>query len=157
MRAFGLDVPIRLPARPSPMGRLLFTPAYHNLLIWKGVRVGGAMPFAHVLAAAQKTGEGTHEIIAALAEYGIGTSHEELPEGLTLATATSLVFPGTWNPFLADAPVSMTHLIHMTRRLDVPLTQVAEWYRQLGYEVPDPAETLRKVAPLIPLREAREP
>ncbi|MES0832555.1 hypothetical protein [Nocardiopsis tropica] len=156
LRAFGLDVPIRLPAQPSPMGRLLFTPASHNLVSWKGVRVGGVMPFAHVLAAAQKTGEGTHEIIAALAEYGIGTSREELPEGLTLATATSLVFPDAWNPLHADAPVSMAHLIHMTRRLNVSLTQVAEWYRQLGYEVPDPAETLRKAVPLIPLREARE-
>jgi hypothetical protein len=158
LRGLGLDIPLRVPASPSPLAEHLLSDRYQE---WRQMRVGSTVPFAYALDRERRTGTAAHSIVAALAEYGIPTSCEELPEGLDLPTAFRLLY-GESTRMTALEPttvITLHHLLTGARWVDAPLTQVATWFRQLGFDVPEVAGMIRRAIPLLPRRDGdrREP
>jgi hypothetical protein len=135
-----------------------------RLLSWHGVKIGDPIPFARVLEAERVLATepppraDTREIVDALSELGVCTSCNDLPEGLGRLDAMRLMTssgdssqPGLVLP--TDTPLSLHHLIVGSRRLDTSIAQVAEWFRALGYTVPDVTETVRTLFPRLPRKK----
>ena len=150
MRDLGVDVPIRFPERSSNIGQRLMS--NDGFLIWRGVPIGRAMPFSHVLACEMRTGLSVGRIVETLAEHGIGTSCDRLPPGLDMAEARRLVGLDRGEAYLLDVsrPISFEYLFHAARRADATMARAAEWLRRLGYDVPDLREAITEAIPRIP-------
>ncbi|MFI6576593.1 hypothetical protein ACIBFB_12375 [Nocardiopsis sp. NPDC050513] len=152
LERLGVDVPIRIPDPLSRLGeRLLRDESY---VMWPNVPLGSAIPFADLLHMERQTGADRKSVVGALADFGLRPSCQELPPGLDPHDAAVLVFGrGHYAPPISTgSPLSLHNLIVGAQHVGAPLTQVAEWFRALGYVVPDVAETIGKAIPLIPRR-----
>ncbi|MFJ1703904.1 hypothetical protein [Kitasatospora sp. NPDC088346] len=151
LRAYGFDIPLRLPARPTALDRALLKP--YGPCEWWGVLAGRPMPFAHLVVAARSLHTNPRDLAARLLSYGVETSCRDLPDGLSFDTALLLLAEdGSEDAFLtADSSPTLQQLLDRSRALRVPLHQVGAWLDELGIPVPDLAITLRAALARVPL------
>lgn len=95
------------------------------------------------------------EIAARLDAYGFDVDLGGLPvEPSNIPTCLLSEDLDGSSPWLdASAPVPLMHLVEAASKFSMTITAVADQLRALGMNSPDPAETIRKAMPLIPLAE----
>ncbi|MGW1678092.1 wHTH domain-containing protein [Saccharopolyspora sp. NPDC002376] len=148
LRAYGFDFPLLLPEEPQLLDGALLQP----IGLWLGVGSHTVMPFAHVVLATHSLNASPRDVTAHLARYGVKTSRKELPEGLPLETARKLLSRYSYgSPVLRGMlPVKFKDLLDTSLQMRIPITEVAHWYRELGLNVPDVAETIRNALAHVP-------
>ncbi|UED83820.1 HD domain-containing protein [Streptomyces profundus] len=151
LRDYGFDIPLRVPDYPSRLDREILSGS--GPFIWWRLPTDEPVPFNRVLLASRELGATPREIAGRLKAYGVGTSREDLPRGLTFIDALDLLRAHELEEYEPPEPghFPLHYLHHAALERETSLTQVVSWLRQLGVAVPDPAETIRAALRRVPL------
>lgn len=150
----GIDVGLRLRPESDRLGLLTIG----RELSWQRLPLGSAVKYAEIYAAARILEVEPDTAAGSFRDIGVPVVCERSSLEPDPGIARVLLPGGGWGDgdFLdTDTPLTLYDLVVGARRTNASLTQVAEWFRGLGFEVPDLIETLRDAAPYIPLREPR--
>ncbi|MFB6435285.1 ATP-binding protein [Streptomyces sp. NPDC056411] len=155
LRAYGFDVPFRLPDPFTPLDEALLQVdgAFH----WWGLQAGAEVPYAHVVAASRTLAASHHEVAARLRAYGLRVPLRDLPPGLSFAKALDLLFSGFSDDDAfrdAESEVSLQEALTLSGTLRAGLPQVVSWLDALGVPVVDIGETLRTALAHVPFADA---
>ncbi|MFJ8625123.1 ATP-binding protein [Kitasatospora sp. NPDC093550] len=154
LEEYGYHVPLRAPSEPDDLDEQLLDP--HGPCSWWEVSTGDAMPFAHLLAAAQQAFCTPYALVERFDAYGVPVSCRELPQGLSLTDALRLLepeYPSDEGLLSKEGELlSLEELIERSRRMNVSVAQVVDWLTQLGIPVPDVAQLLRDALARVPRR-----
>ncbi|MFD4508919.1 ATP-binding protein [Streptomyces sp. NPDC058457] len=149
MRAFGMDVLLEVPIRPTRLDRELLQES--GPVSWWSV-AGRVVPFSHVLLAAREVGASPTAVARRLQACKIPTSHDSLPKGLAFSEALRLLrvdeLPEGELPEVEHFPLEYLHKTALRKRTGVP--EIVSLIRQLGVPLPDPAETIRAALARVP-------
>ncbi|MFG2941911.1 ATP-binding protein [Streptomyces sp. NPDC048282] len=150
MRAFGIDVPLKVPSRPTRLDRELLGKS--SPMHWWDVEVGQDVPFSLVLLAAREVGATPTAVAKRLRACAIPTSHDTLPKGLAFSEALRLLrvdeLPEGELPDVGHFPLEYLHKTALRRRTGI--REVVALIRRLGVPLPDPAETIRAALARVP-------
>ncbi|MEU7283176.1 ATP-binding protein [Streptomyces sp. NPDC045431] len=147
LHAFGLLVPKLRSVVPSDLDHQLL--AEDGPLPWGGLRAVEPVPFARILIASRRLGIHPREIAGRLAEHGITSSCQDLPDGLSYDMAFLLI--DEWEKRGRAGAVPLQVLMEKAREVREPIARVHHWLVQLGIPVTDPAEAVGAALPRIPL------
>ncbi|MDJ1137791.1 HD domain-containing protein [Streptomyces iconiensis] len=157
LRAYGFDIPLTVPARPTGLDRELLDRS--GPFPWGRLTTRDTVPFSYALITARELGTTPSTVARRLGAYGLKTSHQRLPEGLSSGEALKLL--GTYDldmedglPEASNFPLQALH--EAARQRGTTLARVACWLQQLGIPVPDPADTIRAALERVP-RPPQEP
>ncbi|MEU6977079.1 ATP-binding protein [Streptomyces sp. NPDC046371] len=149
LRAYGFDVALDVPARPTALDRELLQP-YRSFAWW--VPVGEPVPFTHVLMAARALGTTPRDIAKRLRACGVTPTHDDLPSGVSFTEAVALLRLDEGEedepPLASD--FSLQYLHRTAVRRDITLTEAVDLIRRLGVPLPDPADTVRAALARVP-------
>lgn len=150
LRAFGFPVPLRVPDRPTELDRALL--GSDSAFPWQYLDTHSVVPFSYALVMAREVGTTPSAVARRLRSYGLETSHESLPKGLSFYEASKLLDPYDHNnggvPHATEFSLQVLH--DLARRRRTSITRIATWLQQLGIPVPDPAETVREALKRVP-------
>ncbi|MEU8542389.1 hypothetical protein AB0C52_20785 [Streptomyces sp. NPDC048717] len=148
---YGYHVPLRAPVTLDELDKQLLGP--HGPCSWWEVATGEAMPFAHLLVAAQSLFHMPHVLVERFDAYGVPLSCRTLPQGLTLTTAIQLLRRSEYSDddhLSKESKVSLEELVERAQRLNTSTAQVVDWLTQLGISVPDVRRLLRDALDRVP-------
>ncbi|MET9083116.1 ATP-binding protein [Streptomyces sp. NPDC004237] len=149
MRAFGLDVPLEVPIRPTRLDRELLQP--NGPVSWWSVD-DRVVPFSRVLLAAREVGASPTAVAKRLRACNIPTSHDSLPQGLAFSEALRLLradeLPEEELPDVGHFPLEYLHKTALRKRTGI--REVVALIRRLGVPLPDPADTIRAALARVP-------
>ncbi|MFI0915071.1 wHTH domain-containing protein [Streptomyces abikoensis] len=149
LRAYGIDVPLKLPSAPTRLDKELFT----DEPLWWGLNTAQALPYAHVVKAADMLRTEPSEVAWYLRGYGVLLARDDLPEGLTFDEALTLIKkgdPGKDLRFDAMENFSLGDLLRTSLRVGRPLSQAATWLGELGLWSGSVADAVRKALSRVP-------
>lgn len=147
----GVDVGSRLRPESDRLGLLTIG---HGLS-WQQLPLGSVVKYPEIHAAARIFEVEPDVVVGALRDIGVPVVCERSSLEPDPGIARVLLPTGGWVDGYfpdTDTPLTLYDLVLGARRTGAPITQVSEWFRGLGYEVPDLVETLREAAPYIPRR-----
>ncbi|MFE7590625.1 ATP-binding protein [Kitasatospora sp. NPDC057512] len=145
-RAYGS--PMFLPGAATRLDWEVFQPA--GALSWDGLVMGDTVPFARLITAARRLHRSPEELARHLKSRGIAVSCDGLPRELTHRQASEIV--GEWLDSIGRGQWLAT-LLEVSQRTGHSITQIVEWYREWGIDVPDPAELIRDALARVPMAD----
>lgn len=149
LRAYGFRVPLEVPKRPTDLDRDVL---HGGIFPWHVLDVGATVPLAHVVAVAYELQVTPAVLARRLQVYRLQVSHASLPEGLSEREAWKLI--GMSRKAEGDVPTSrdfsLQVLCEAAEERGKTLHEIVELLRQLGLDVPDPAQTIRAALARVP-------
>jgi hypothetical protein len=150
MRAYGFDVPVEVPRRPTLLDRELLCEA--SPFNWWFTHTNEAVPFGQVVLASRRLDAPSARIAQRLRASNIETSHDNLPKGLSLSDALALIRADRLDqgevPEAGDFPLEYLHKTALRKRTSI--RHITSLLNQLGIPVPDPADTIRAALARVP-------
>ncbi|GGZ61807.1 wHTH domain-containing protein [Streptomyces bluensis] len=150
LRAYGFDVPMEVPRRPTGLDREIFHEDGPGN--WWLTDVGDVVPLSFVLLIAHEVGASPASVVRRLHACNIPTSHSSLPKGLSFSEALRLMRAHELDegevPEVGHFPLQ--YLIETALRKRTSITTIASLLQHLGIPVPDPTETIRRALAHIP-------
>ncbi len=150
LRAYGFDVPMDVPPRPTGLDHEIFHE--NGPGNWWLVDAGDVVPLSFVLLAAHEAGVSPTSVVKRLHAYHIPTSHDGLPKGLSFSEALRLMRAHELDE--GDTPevqqFPLQYLLETALRKRTGIANIASLLQQLGIPVPDPAETIRTALAHVP-------
>jgi hypothetical protein len=149
----GYQCPERLVSQPADADVKLLSVNSDGDAPW--LSVGAPVRADHVVRCLRATDLMADEIASRLDAYGFRVDLGDGAVGLSGVQAGLLSRDlDGMAPWLdASEPVPLMHLVEASLKFSMTVTEVADQLRALGINSPDPAETIRKAIPLIPLAE----
>ncbi|MFJ4698445.1 hypothetical protein ACIP5N_09855 [Streptomyces sp. NPDC088768] len=91
------------------------------------------------------------DVVRVLASYRMRVSRDELPDGMSFREAVALAGVDMRHRALSRHDGFPLHFLHHTALLhDTTIRRVVAQLRDLGFTVPDPADTLRAALARVP-------
>jgi hypothetical protein len=149
----GYQCPERLETQPMDADLKLLSVHSGGYAPW--LAVDTRVRAHHIVRCLRNTDLTVDEITARLAAYGLRVDLGGCPVEASSVQAGLLSHDldgvGPWLD--ASQPVPLMHLVEASLKFSMTVTEVADRLRELGMNSPDPAETIRKAIPLIPMAE----
>ncbi|MFD6150915.1 ATP-binding protein [Streptomyces sp. NPDC060243] len=147
LRAYGFDLPLEVPARPGPFDAEILSAAG----AWRELTSADVIPFHFVLPLARDLNIPPADVVRVLASYRMRVSRDELPDGMSFREAVALAGVDMRHRALSRHDGFPLHFLHHTALLrDTTIRRVVAQLRDLGFTVPDPADTLRVALARVP-------
>ncbi|QFZ19889.1 wHTH domain-containing protein [Saccharothrix syringae] len=151
LAAYGFDCPAMPSHRPAVEDKLLLSRGVIGLESW--LRAGQPLPPHHIPMFRHQHNLAQQEVVRRLNAYGFEVTDDDLRDDLSLNDLLLLSrdFDGV-SPWLnRGEPITLAHLAEAGARFSMTITEVADRLRQLGVDLPDPADMIRAAIPKIPL------
>ncbi|MDT0422967.1 hypothetical protein RM554_15930 [Streptomyces sp. DSM 41859] len=147
LRAYGFDLPLEVPARPGPFDAEILSAAG----AWRELTSADVIPFHFVLPLARDLNIPPADVVRVLTSYRMRVSRDELPDGMSFKEAVALADVDARHRSLSRHDGFPLRFLHHTALLrDTTIRRVVTQLRDLGFTVPDPADTLRAAVARVP-------